>query len=226
MIRIVIYACLLSSLSLPAFNAAMADPGTAPERVGRASELDEGYGAIVISLRSEMYLDEPLQVFFLREGGDRTNDEDVIRFERRQSFFAFGNDTTNYKVRTFQLRPGTYRLIAHGMDCPTIPDEEERCRTDVQVLGIKQEFSRPSRGYGEIAPRFEVRAGAVTYAGDFALTARNTVEWSQIPAEHLGRAEGRFGAMPRAEDPIVPGEFRLRYGLTPRSFNDDRRRQF
>lgn len=224
--RVVLSTLFLACLALVGAAPAMAEPGTKPERISRASALADGYGAVVISIRSEMYLDEPLHVYFLREGGDAANDADVIRFERKQGFFAFGNDTTKYKIRTFQLRPSTYRLLAHGIDCPTISSEEERCAVDVQVPGVRQELSRPSRGYGEVAPTFEVQAGAVTYAGDFALTARNSIEWSQIPYDKLGEARRRFGIMPRAEDPIVPGEFRLRYGLTPRSFEDDRRRRF
>ena len=102
----------------------------------------------------------------------------------------------------------------------------ERCLIDRQGLTGKVEVSRPSRGYGEDAPSFEVRAGAVTYAGDFALTSRNAMEWSVIPNEELGAIRRRFGSLERAPDPVVPEEYRRRYGLFPRSYEDDRGRRY
>ena len=211
---------------MPAWSPALADPGSKAERVSRASSVDNGFGAVVISIRSELYLDDPLQVYFLREGGSITNDADVVRFERRQGFFAFGNDTVEYQIRAFQLRPGKYRLVAHGMNCPKIPAEDERCLIDVQGLGGGEGLSRPSRGYGEDAPSFEVRAGSVTVAGDFALTARNTIEWSAIPANELSRTRDRFSRLPAAPEPAVPEEFKLKYGLTPRQYVDDYNRRY
>lgn len=225
--RSFLLAILLASFSLPSWNSAVAEPGIEAERVSRGSAVEDGFGAVVISIRSELYLDDPLQVFFLREGGDIANDADVVRFERSQGFFSFGNDTVEYKIRSFQLRPGTYRLVAHGMNCPKIPEEDERCLIDVQgLLGGPAELSRPSRGYGEDAPRFVVQAGAITLAGDFALTARNAIEWSEVPGEELGRIMDRFGRLPRGPAPEVPKEFVREYGLFPRSYDDDRNRRY
>jgi len=221
-----LFALIFAFAAFPDWNAALADPGTSAERVSRASSVDNGYGAVTISIRSELYLDDPLYVYFLREGGSIANDADVIRFERRQGFFAFGNDTVSFQIRTFQMRPGTYRLVAHGMNCPKIPAEDERCLVDVPGIAGAQELSRPSRGYSEIAPTFEVIAGSMTYAGDFALTARNTVEWSQIPYEELNRTRRSFGRLPAAPQPVVPGEFRLKYGLNARTYEDDRNRRY
>lgn len=224
--RILVLSFLFSCLAVPAWHTARAEPGTEPVRVTRASALDPGKGVVVISIRSEIYLDEPLDVFFLREGGSVDNAQDVVVFERRQGFFAFGNDTVKYKVRTYQLPVGTYRLVAHGIECPKVPAEDERCLVDVSTLGVRETLARPSRGYGDIAPRFEVREGEVTYAGDFALTARNLIEWSQVPSEELRRVRQRFSALPISPEPIIPGEFRLRYGLNPRSYEDDANRRF
>ncbi|MHA7818241.1 MAG: hypothetical protein ACX930_01195 [Erythrobacter sp.] len=212
--------------AFPAWNAAQADPGTEAERVPRASSLDGGYGAVVISIRSELYLEDTLGVYFLREGGNVSNDSDVIRFERRQGLLSFGNDTLGFKIRSFQLRPGTYRLVAHGVSCAKVPAQNERCLVDFKGLGGTQEISRPSRGYPEIAPSFEVRAGAVTYAGDFVLTARNTMEWAEIPHDELRRTERRFAAIPRAPEPVIPGEYRLIYALNARSLDDDWNRRY
>lgn len=224
--RFAFLALLLSALASPAWDAVHAEPGSAVERVSRASALDGGYGAVVISIRSEIYLDDPLQVYFLREGGSIANDNDVVRFERRQGFFAFGNDTVEYKVAAYALPLGTYRLVAHGMNCPKIPEEDERCLIDVHGLGGSAELSRPSRGYGDNAPSFDVREGSVTYAGDFALTARNAVEWSPIPEPELMRIRRDFARLPEAPAPLVADEFNLKYGLTPRHYEDDRNRRY
>ena len=224
--RALVATFLALLLALPAWQAASAQPGSEAERVSSASQLDAGYGAVVISLRSELYLDEPLQLFFLREGGDIANDADVIRFERRQGFFALGNDTTEYKVRSYALPPGTYRMVAHGMNCPKVPAENERCLVDTMGMWGTVELSRPSRGYPEDAPRFEVRAGQVTYAGDFALTARNTIEWSAIPPRELRRADRRFARLQRAPEPDVPEDYHLKYGLNARSYSDDSSRRY
>ncbi len=220
------FAILFACLALPGWNVASAEPGTEVESVSRASAIDDGFGAVVISIRSEIYLDEPLHVFFLRDGGSIDNDADVVRFERKQSFFAFSNDTVEYKIRTYQLQPGTYRLVAHGMNCPKVPAIDERCLAEEPGIFGALELSRPSRGYPDIAPTFEIQAGSITHAGDFALTARNTIEWSEIPYEEMDRTRSRFGQLPNAPAPVVPGEYRLKYGLNPRSYGDDSRRRY
>ncbi len=219
--RSVLFAFFAACLAIPGWGSVAADPGIEAQRVSGPSAVEEGHGAVVISIRSEIYLDDPIHVFFLREGGDIANDEDVVRFKRRQGFFAFGNDTVSYKIQAFQLRPGTYRLVAHGMNCAKVPTINERCLVEEPGIYGSLELSRPSRGYGEEAPTFEVRAGSVTYAGDFALTGRNTIEWSQIPVRELERTRRRFREMPIAPEPVVPEDFLLKYGLNARSYEDD-----
>ncbi|MEO1219930.1 MAG: hypothetical protein AAFY42_01090 [Pseudomonadota bacterium] len=223
---VVLFAAALA-LAIPAWSAALAQSlALEAEEVKRASAVEPGSGVVVLSIRSELYLDEPLDVYFLREGGTVTNSSDVISFERKQSFFAFGNSTVKYQVRAYALREGTYRLVAHGMDCPKIPAEDERCLIDRRGLSGVVEVSRPSRGYGETAPSFEVRNGNITYAGDFALTARNTIEWSEIPGDELTRAARRFRSLGEGPNPVIPDDFKLKYGLFPRSFQDDRGRRY
>ena len=224
--RIAFLTLLFAALAVPGWSMAKADPGTEAERVSRSSSVDEGYGAVVISIRSELFLEDTLGVYFLREGGDISNDADVVRFEREQGMFSFGNDTLGFKVRSFQLRPGTYRLVAHGVSCAKVPAENERCLVDFRGINGTEEISRPSRGYSGNVPSFEVQAGAVTYAGDFVLTARNTVEWAAIPQDRLRRLARRFSDMTRAPEPIVPGDFVLVYGLTARSLEDDYNRRY
>ena len=90
--RLALFALLVACFTLPAWDAVRADPGFEAERVSNARAIDDGYGAVTISIRSEIYLDEPLQVFFLREGGSIANDADVVGFRRNQCFFAFCKD--------------------------------------------------------------------------------------------------------------------------------------
>lgn len=224
--RLFAHLLLVLCAAVPAWSALHADPGTEVERVSSASALADGHGAVVISIRSEIYLEDRLDVYFLREGGSRTNDADIVRFGRKQGLLSLGNDTVNYKIRAYQLPAGTYRLIAHGVGCPKIPTEEERCLVDVSGIFGSAEFSRASRGYPAIAPSFEVRAGTVTHAGDFALTARNMIEWSEIPREEISGIERRFASLPRAPEPLIPGEYRRKYGLFPRSLEDDWDRRY
>jgi len=224
--RSAILSLLLVCLALPGWSGVRADPGTEVDRVSRASAVDAGLGAVVISIRSELFLEDTLGVYFLREGGEVSNDADVVRFERRQGMLSFGNDTLRFKVRSYQLRPGTYRLVAHGVSCAKVPAENERCLVDFKGINGTEEISRPSRGYPEESPSFEVRAGEVTYAGDFILTARNTIEWAAIPADELRRTQRRFVNMRRAPEPVIPGEYRLLYGLTARSLEDDWNRRY
>jgi len=227
--RFVISLAAAFALALPGWGGLGAEgPAVEAERIKRASAVDPGHGAVVISIRSELYLDEPLDVYFLKEGGDLSNPSDVISFSRKQSFFAFGNSTVKYDVRAFQLRAGTYRLVAHGIDCPKIPAENERCLIDRPGfwVGSSVEVSRPSRGYPEEAPRFEVRKGEVTYAGDYALTSRNTIEWSVIPAGEMKKASRIVRGLNRGPEPVIPEGYKLKYGLFPRSYEDDRQRRY
>ncbi|MEO1729706.1 MAG: hypothetical protein AAFR64_03100 [Pseudomonadota bacterium] len=209
-------------------SGAMARDGLAvePEKITRASKLEPGHGVVIISLRSELYLRAELDLFFLREGGDLANEEDVIRISRSQPALAFGNATTKYKPLSVQLPAGRYRMAAHGSKCPKIPAPNERCLVDISFLGIGDTISLPSRGYGDDAPIFEVREGALTVAGDFGLTARNTVEWSQIPGKKLNKVIKRFYGLPRGPAPRVGKEYVLKYPLRPRSIEDDRGRRF
>ena len=224
--RSFVVGLLVLCLASPAWSTARADPGFEAERITQPSALDNGHGAVVISIRSSLWLDDPLHVYFLREGGDVSNDADVVRFVRKQGILSFGNDTTKYKVRAFQLEPGTYRLVGHGVGCPKVPAVNERCLIEEPGIFGSLEYSRPGRGYPEVAPTFEVRSGEVTFAGDFALTDRNTIEWSQIPPDELRPFERRFARLQRAPEPIIPGEYRLRYGLYPRSYQDDAGRRY
>ena len=228
--RILLSILMLAFLAISPLGSsgAMArdDLGVEPEKISRASKLEPGHGVVIISLRSELYLRAKLDLFFLREGGDLTNPEDVIQISRSQPALAFGNATTKYKPLSVQLPAGRYRMIAHGIKCPKIPAPDERCLVDISFLGMGDTISLPSRGYGEDAPVFEVREGALTIAGDFGLTARNTVEWSELPGDKLNKVAKRFYGLPRGPEPQVDKDYFLKYPLRPRSIEDDRGRRF
>ncbi|MEM9312914.1 MAG: hypothetical protein AAGA34_15835, partial [Pseudomonadota bacterium] len=219
----VLLATFLATLAFNVPAAARAELGREPERIARSSDLEPGHGAVIISLRSELYLVAPLDLFLVREGGDPTDPADVVQISRSESRLSFGgNSTTKYKVRAVQLAEGRYRLAAHGAKCPKIPEPDERCLAEVTFAGIGETVSFPSRGYGEDAPVIEVRAGELTVAGDFGLTARNTIEWSQIPPDKLAKLAKKFADLPRAPEPEVGEDFQLKFPLRPRSMNDDR----
>lgn len=202
-------------------------PGRTPETIKRASSLDPGHGVAVVSVRSELFLLAKLELWFLREGGSITNEADLIKFSRKESGLSFGgNSTTKYRPVAVQLPPGRYRLVGHGAKCQKVPGPDERCLVDVKFIGIGETVSFPSRGYGEGSPVFEVRTGALTLAGDFALTARNRVEWSPIPPKPLRKVARGFEGMPQAPAPAVDSSFRLKYPLRPRSMSDDRGRRY
>ncbi|MGB3470104.1 MAG: hypothetical protein WBA51_04710 [Erythrobacter sp.] len=200
--------------------------GFAPAKLSRAAQLDPGNGAVIISVRSELYLMASLDVYFVREGGSTDVAADVVRFSRSQSPLAFGNSTVKYKPQMAQLRPGRYRLAGHGVKCPKVPAPDERCIVDLKFAGMGETVSFPSRGYGEDAPVIEVRAGELTVAGDFALTARNTVEWSAIPPDKLRKVQRRANGLPVGPEPVVGERFKLKYPLRARSFEDDRGRRY
>ncbi|MDJ0977521.1 MAG: hypothetical protein QNI87_03215 [Erythrobacter sp.] len=217
----------LCAVPLAPARAAANDPGRVPEKVSRASALDPGHGAVIVSVRSELFLLAELNVWFLREGGDIANEADLIRVSRKESSLSMGgNSTTKYKPLAVQLPAGRYRLVGHGAKCEKVPAPNERCLADVKFAGIGETVSFPSRGYDEGSPVFEVREGELTVAGDFGLTARNTLEWSEIPPEKLGKIARKFASLPRAPAPEVAEDYRLKYPLRPRSYNDDRGRRY
>ncbi len=218
----------LASLTGLGAEAALAQqgPGVEPDRLSRASELEQGKGAVIISVRSELYLLAELNLYFLREGGDIASAADVVRFSRAQSQLALGNATTKHQPIAVQLAAGRYRLVGHGARCLKVPLPEERCLIDVTFAGIGETVSFPSRGYDADAPMIEVREGALTNAGDFALTARNTVEWSPIPADKMRNVERKLQGLPQGPAPTVSEQFKLKYPLRARSFSDDRGRRY
>ncbi|QIQ86175.1 hypothetical protein [Erythrobacter sp.] len=224
--KLVLFALAFAALAMLAPAPLWAQKGREPDEISRAGALKEGTGAIIISIRSELYLLDELSVWFVREGGSKDNPADLVRFTRSQPALAFGNRTTKYKVRAYQLPAGRWRLAGHGVRCEKVPAPDERCLVDVKVLGIGETVSFPSRGYGEDAPVFEVREGALTDAGDWGLTARNTIEWSPIPPDQARKALRRLSSLSAGPKVEVSEDYRLKYGLFPRSYDDDKNRRY
>ncbi len=229
-LRLACFCLLFSLASLVGVGAgavlAQDAPGFEPDRISRASDLDPGSGAVIISVRSELYLLSELSLYFLREGGEIETRADVVRFSRAQSQLLISNSTAKYQPFAVQLPAGRYRLVGHGARCLKVPLPDERCVVDVKFAGIGELVSFPSRGYGPDAPVIEVREGALTDAGDFALTAQNTVEWSPIPADKLRKVERKLQGLPQGPEPVVAEQFKLKYPLRARSFSDDRGRRY
>jgi hypothetical protein len=217
---------ILVGLALAAPAPGLAETGREPERATSATSLEPGHGVVILSVRSELFLLDELNVWFVREGEGAEDPASFVRFTRSQPALAFGNKTTKYKVRAYQLPAGRWRLAGHGVRCEKVPAPDERCLVDIKVLGIGETVSFPSRGYGGDAPVFEVRPGAVTDAGDWGLTARNTIEWSPIPPEESRKTLRRFGALPAGPEMEVAEKYRLKYGLFPRSYDDDKNRRY
>lgn len=208
--RIVVAAVLLC-LSSSAFAA-----GTKPRQISSASSIKEGQGVVAISIRSEIFLPGMLDVYFLREGGSVDNNKDVVRFSRRQSMLAIRNDTTDYAVKTFSLPPGRYHLVAHGMDCPSVPPPGMTCAVTISVNGMKGgTISRPSKGYSGETPAFDVEAGKLTLIGDLLLSEDNTLLWSTLPDAEIEQVKAKFGELSQAADPIVPEVFLLQREIRP-----------
>lgn len=184
---------LLAILITGATAAAHADPGIKPRQVQSSKALKFGEGAVAVSVRSEIFLPGRLDVFFLRSGGDPKNKNDVIRFSRSQSVMAVGNDTTDFAVKVFALTPGSYKLVAHGVDCPSVPQPGYRCGVTISINGNGgNTISRPSRGYSGETPTFVVESGKLTIVGDLALTSANIIRWSPLPEADTSKIGSGF----------------------------------
>lgn len=203
----------LSGALLLAFGAGplLAEAGFEPREISRLSRLQEAEGVVIISIRSEQYLPADLDVFFLREGGSIANNRDVARFSRGQRMMDVNNDNTNFRPKSFRLVPGRYTLVAHGLNCPAVPSPGEVCTVRIGTNGVG--MPRPTRAYEGEVPSFEVVAGQVTNAGDFALTRQNYIRWSSIPESDLAEIIPIFASLPSGPIAEVPEQFMLTHTL-------------
>jgi len=51
---------------------------------------------------------------------------------------------------------------------------------------------------------YQLQAGAITTADDFALKARNTIKWSLIPLKELNWINGRFQRLAWRAKLVIP----------------------
>ena len=148
---------------------ALAAPANAvePRSIASASRVKAGMGAVRLSIQSQTQHAGTLHVWFLREGGDLANKDDLLKFERKQGVPLMGLNMIDSSPKVFALPAGRYRLLAHGVKCPGLPPEGTIC----SITENWNHYLTPTRRYGFDAPAFEVAAGQLTDAGEFILEA-------------------------------------------------------
>jgi hypothetical protein len=211
---------LMIALALSLTATAASAKISKPKQVSTAKAVKAGTGVVVVSIRSEIFLPDKLDVFFRREGAEG---EDVVRISRSQSMMAIGNDTTDYAVKSYALAPGRYRLVAHGVNCPGVPPPGMGCAIR---LGYGPTISRPSRGYAGETPVFVVEGGKLTMVGDFLLASTNNMLWSALPETQTTQVKSKFAALPEASQPEIPQGFTLTRPVQPSGIFDNFGRQY
>ncbi|HEX8379282.1 MAG TPA: hypothetical protein VF619_01885 [Allosphingosinicella sp.] len=174
-------ALLLLAASAPAL-------AMGPKAVNSAAEVKAGMGAVRLSIQSQTQQWGALRVWFLREGGDPANKQDVLEFQRSVGVPIAGVNMIDSKPRVYPLRPGRYRLIGHGVKCKAMPPEGTIGCTVVQ-FGISE---TPALRYGEPSPSFEVVAGKLTDAGEFILEAAPNSPITEGDALKVARKNPRW----------------------------------
>lgn len=147
----------------------LAGPANAvePRSITSASKVKHGMGAVRLSIQSQTQHMGTLHVWFLREGGDATNNKDLYKFERKQGVPLMGLNMIDSSPKIFALPAGRYRLLAHGVKCGELPPEGTIC----SVTEYGNHYLTPTARYGWDAPAFDVVAGQLTDAGEFILEA-------------------------------------------------------
>jgi hypothetical protein len=156
------YICL--ALLLSAASPALA---IEPKPIDSAREMKAGTGAVRLSVQSQTQQWGTLHVWFLRDGGDPSNKQDLLEFERKTGVPLAGVNMIDSKPRVYALTPGRYRLVGHGVQCGSLPPEGTTACT-VSQYGT---YETPAQRYDPPSPSFEVVAGKLTDAGEFILEA-------------------------------------------------------
>lgn len=180
------------------------------QQLSAPGNLGAEQGAFLLSLRSQARFSEKVRIWFLREGGDETNNADLIEITRRQ---AFGGPSMLKSIpRFYAVKPGKYVLIAHMVGCEGLPPPGQVC----VVAGGKGD-PLPTARYTAPAPSFVVEAGKLTDAGEFVLEypkgavtgqivrdpAQAQIRWRGLPF----RVVGAFAKMPPGPGPVIPAKF-------------------
>ena len=184
-----------------------------PRQIASADRLQTGMGAVRLSIQSQVQLTGgSLFLWFIKEGGDPTDRDDLLRFERGQGVPILGRNMVDSRPRIFALPPGRYRLIAHSAGCTTLPPPNAVCSN-----------GSPTERYVGATPTFEVRAGHLTDAGEFILEAppgtpigegtgvregiRNPYGFNIRVRESVEAVPDAFASLPRGPVTEVPAGF-------------------
>lgn len=208
-------------LALAVLAAATPASAIEPRSIRSSKQVKPTAGAIRLSVRSQVQQMGTLHVWLVRADGDPANEEDILKFERGQGVPLAGSNMMDTRPLVFAVRPGRYRLLAHGVQCPTLPPE------GTIACSITQGFSssRTSAArYGLDAPEFVVDAGRLTDVGDLILEAsagapiaegaafdfmRANPGAFQVRVQPVARAAPNgFETMAAGPVPVVPVAFR------------------
>ncbi len=155
-------------LALTALALAVPASAIEPRAIRSAKQVKAPNGAVRLSVRSQVQQQGTLHVWFVRTDGDPANNADVLKFERGQGVPLAGSNMMDTRPLIFAVRPGRYRLLAHGVQCPGLPPEGTFACSVTQFGSTTQ---KSAARYGMDAPEFEVVAGKVTDIGDVILEA-------------------------------------------------------
>ena len=198
-----LYLAALGALLLAAPAAAIK-----PKPVSSPAKLPAGMGVVRLSIQSQTQHGGKLFVWFLREGGNPANKQDILRFDRGQGVPIAGTNMIDQTPKTFALQPGRYRLLGHGVGCSDLPPEGTMC-----LYGPFGGSPMPTARYGQDAPSFDVVAGKLTDAGEFILEAPSGTPMGEDTAVDFAiKNPMAFQMRVRPSTIPVPAEFRTMPG--------------
>lgn len=141
-----------------------------PRSIGRADQIRSGWGAVRLSVQSQVQQQGTIHIWFLREGGDPARSADILKFERKPGVPILGMNTVDSRPAVYSVPAGRYSLLAYGVACPMLPPPGTyACSAMMNNVPLG---SMPARRYEGEVPVFEVVAGMITEAGEFILEAR------------------------------------------------------
>lgn len=201
---------------------ALATPARAiePRAIRSAKQIKAPNGAVRLSIRSQVQQQGTLHVWFVRTDGDPAKSADLLKFERGQGVPLAGSNMMDTRPLIFAVRPGRYRLLAHGVQCPGLPPEGTFACSVTQFGSTTQ---KSAARYGVGAPEFEVVPGKLTDVGDVILEAaagspiaegtafdfmRGNARAFQIRVQRAPRPlPDAFTTLGTGPVPVVPPEF-------------------
>lgn len=210
---------------------ALAVPASAiePRAIRSAKQVKAPNGALRLSIRSQVQQQGTLHVWFVRIDGDPANKADILKFERGQGVPLAGSNMMDTRPLVFAVRPGRYRLLAHGVQCPGLPPEGTFACSVTQFGSTTQ---KSAARYGVGAPEFEVISGRMTNVGDVILEAAPGSPIDEETAFDFMRANARsfqirvqppaqalpeaFAGLSGGPAPVVPPEFVSNISCTKR----------